>query len=238
MKENKKMSTINEKIEKLLEENRQYFEGKPIAFDGIVDEDTYKISKIKTVFLLKEVNDPDMNKDWTEFMYFVKQQAEVDSMYKTWPNVCLWIEALNNPDADYLDCVDQYGNFATKKLQKNILEVAIVNIKKTAGGGSSNYEEIFEAATKYGHIIEKEIEELILPQLVICGGTFDYAKMIFKVCGDEIKTFPSGAQFFFKNNILYLQFVHPMWFSVNRNILFAYAKNVFKDVRKLLDEDE
>ncbi len=51
---------------------------------------------------------------------------------------------------------------------------------------------------------------------------------------EEIMTFPSGAQYFIRNDVLYLQFVHPMWFSVNRNILFAYAKIVFEDVRSLL----
>ena len=175
------MNNINRAVAELLEKNRQFFDGKPIAFDGVVDEETFKKTNVKTLFLLKEVNDPGMSKDWIDFMEDTKHQASTDSMYKTWPNVCLWIEALRNPEVDYVDCIDEYGNFATKKLQRNLLEVAIVNIKKTAGGGSSNYDEILDAAKRYGHIIREEIEECIMPNLVICGGTFDYAKRMYGV---------------------------------------------------------
>lgn len=227
------MDSINRAVAQLLEENRQFFNGRPIAFDGVVDEATFLKTDLKAAFLLKEINDPNMSKDWTNFMENTKQQAYEDTMYKTWPNVCLWVEALRNPSVNYSDCVDAYGNFATKKLQRNILEVAIVNIKKTAGGGSSSHDEILDAATKYGHVIRTEIEECIMPNLVICGGTFDYAKVIYQIKEHEIHTLPSGAQYFCKNNIIYLRFVHPVWFSVNRNILFAYAKTVFSEVRKL-----
>lgn len=232
------MSNINQKVAALLENNREAFGGKPIAFDGVVDEDTYLNSDIKTLFLLKEVNDPEMNNDWISFMDDIKLQVNKESMYKTWPNVCLWIEALHNPNVEYTYCVDENGNFATKKLQRNLLEVAVVNIKKTAGGGSSNYDEILDAANRYGNVIREEIENCISPQLVICGGTFDYAKIMFNVKDSEVCTFPSGAEYFTKNGILYLQFVHPMWFSVNRKILFAYAKDVFADVLELFSLKE
>ncbi len=232
------MSKINERVANLLEENRELFEGKYIAFDGVVDEERFMKSDIKTLFLLKEVNYPDMEKDWTDFMENTRQQAYADTMYKTWPNICLWLEALHKTDVDFVDCTDEYGNFDTKKLQKNLLETAVVNIKKTAGGGSSKYEEILYAANKYGHIIVEEIEKCICPELVICGGTFDFAKIMFKVENEEIKTLPSGAKYFEKDNIFYLEFVHPMWFMVDRNILFAYAKTVFSDVCKLLKGNE
>ena len=227
------MNTINQAIAHLLEENRMYFGGQPIAFDGVVDETMYESAEIKTLFLLKEVNDPGMQRDWTDFMEYTRQQANEETMYKTWPNICLWLEVLKNSETTYSDCVDVYGNFLTKKLQRNLLETAIVNVKKTAGGGSSNYEEILFASKTYGHVTKQEIE-LIHPQLVICGGTFDFAKMIYGVQREDIKSFSSGAQFFVQDNTIFLQFVHPMWFSVNRNILFAYAKEVFKDVRKEL----
>ena len=226
--------TINQTVRELLENNRALFKGKPIAFDGVVDETMYINSEIKTMFLLKEVNDPDMKEDWTSFMDDTRKQASADFMYKTWPNICLWVEALKDSNVNYTDCMDEYGYFDTKKLQRNILEVAIVNIKKTAGGGSSKHDEILEAANEYGHVIREEIENCIKPQLVICGGTFDYAKNIFDVKKEDVQTLSSGAECFIKKDIVYLQFVHPMWFSVNRNILFAYAKTVFADIRKML----
>ena len=131
-------------------------------------------------------------------------------MYKTWPNVCLWTEVFKNPETSYCDCVDQFGNFDTKKLQRNIRDVAIVNIKKTAGGGSSNYDEILRAAEKYGEITLKEID-LIAPNIVICGGTYDIAKQMCNVKADELCILPCGAEYFVRNGAVFLQFVHPFF---------------------------
>ena len=94
------MNAINGGIAQLLNDNRQFFGGQSIAFDGVVDEETYNKTEIKTIFLLKEVNDPRMSKDWTDFMEHTKTQASKESVYKTWPNVCLWIETLRNPNVD------------------------------------------------------------------------------------------------------------------------------------------
>ena len=227
------MNSINQRIAELLRNNLEVFDNKPIAFGGVVDEETFLKSDIKTIFLLKEVNYPDMVENWN-FIDYVKEEAFSDSLYKTWPNVCLWVEALKNSNANYMDCMNEYGYFNTKKYQKNLLDVGIVNIKKTGGGGSSNYEEISDFAEKCRDILCEEIESIICPNLVICGGTFDYAKTIFHIEPNDIKALPSGAEYFIHNNIIYLSFVHPMWFSVNRNILFAYAKTVFLDVKALL----
>lgn len=87
---------------------------------------------------------------------------------------------------------------------------------------------------KYGDVNRKEIEECIVPQLVICGGTFEYAKKIFGVEKKEIQLLSCGAQYFVKKNIVYIQFVHPSWFSVNRKILFAYAKDVLEEIKKVM----
>ncbi|MBQ6700738.1 MAG: hypothetical protein IJM98_08770 [Oscillospiraceae bacterium] len=228
------MDSINQEIATLFEYNRSCFDNKPIAFDGVVDEESFNKSQIKTIFLLKEVNYPDMDTDWTDFMESIREQAFSASIYKTWPNVCLWMEAMKNENTNYMDCMDENGYFDTKKLQKNLLDIGIVNIKKTAGGGSSKYEEIAYAANKCKDIIKAEIEDIIKPQLVICGGTFDFAKTIFEIKNEDIKIFPSGAEYFIHRGIIYLRFAHPIWYSVNRNILYAYAKTVFPDVKKLL----
>lgn len=48
------MYGINERIAELLENNRYLYEGRPIAFDGVVDEQRYLASEIKTLFYLKK----------------------------------------------------------------------------------------------------------------------------------------------------------------------------------------
>lgn len=124
------MSNINDKIKQLLEDNRKYFEGEPIVFDGVIDEEEFRKSKLKTVFLLKEVNNLEMQEDWVDFTDDVKKETEKNTLYSTWPNICLWMKVLNDSNAQYIDTLDEHGDFATKKLQKNLLQIAVVNIKK------------------------------------------------------------------------------------------------------------
>ncbi len=224
------MERINMEIERLLEENRALFDGKPIAFDGVADESCYMHAKIKTLFLLKEVNWPNMSNDWI-YTAILKETA-YNTKTLDWPNICLWMEAMYNPNITYMDCIQSDGRLNSEMLQKHLREIALVNIKKTAGDGSSKHQMILDAIERYGHLIRKQIDSIILPQLVVCGGTFDYAKRLYPEA--QTSVLPSGAMYFVTNGIVFLQFVHPSWFSVNRSILFAYAKTVFSDVVKLV----
>lgn len=231
---NAEVSGINRKIKALLEENRSLFEGKPIVFDGVVDEAAFLNSGIRTAFLLKEVNDRDRQEDWEDFLdNYVRKQAYTDKMYTTWPNVCLWMEALKEDNIFYRDCLNGNGSFDVDKLQQNLLDIAIVNIKKTAGGSASNHNELVQAADRYGFVVRRQME-LIGPRLVICGGTFEYAKSIFGVEEQRVRMLPSGAEYFQEGETVYLQFVHPVWYTVSRKILFAYAKVTFAEVKNLL----
>lgn len=225
---------VNDRIAQLLEENRYVFDGKFIAFDGAVDEQAYRDSATRTVFLLKEVNNPDMQEDWKDFMKDVRDETSKENPYKTWPNVCMWMETLFNGDTTYEECIALWADTQNKPLQQYLRQIAVVNLKKTAGGGSSSYKELLDAVEKYGHVIYQELE-LLRPRLVVCGGTFELARKMMDVREECVKTLPCGAEYFMDSGVMYLQFVHPMWFSVNRKILYAYAREVFRDVRKVLD---
>ena len=224
---------INKRIAALYEENRHLFEGKPVAFDGVVNEEEFLNAKIRTTFLLKEVNYPDMTDDWTDYLDSLDRGAPVsetnNSLYKTWHNVCLWIELLNNPECSFADCLTSDGRYDEKRLRKNLKQTSIVNLKKTGGGGSSNWNEIKAATEKCAEFITGELNT-IPSNLVICGGTYEFAKILFPKEIKNEKMLPSGAWYFVADNKIYLNFPHPMWYSVNRNILFAYAKEVFKDL--------
>ena len=239
---------MNHAIKKLIETNRPIFQGLPVAFDGVVDEEAYTASAIRTVFLMKEVNGQEIEKkdgqiivkqieqDW-DYTEWLNKQAHDDSeqFYKTWPNICLWTELLRNENTMYMDCMNAYGAFDSMHLRKNLAEIAVINVKKTPGKGSSDYEELRKAAEhpENAALIRSEID-ILNPNLIICGGTFEFAKKIFQVQQEEIMGLRSGAFYFRKDDRVYLEFVHPMWFSVNRNILFAYAKEVFREVKPLL----
>ena len=224
------MNNVNEKIKELIRKAKsEFYQGAPVVFDGIVDEDSFSNVSIKTVFLLKEVNYEERDTDWDFISDFLVGQAYgTDNLYKTWPNVCLWVELIYNENITYNECdID--------KLRANLGKTAIVNIKKTPGKGGSDYNEILKYATSAynAKLIIDEID-IISPNLVICGGTFDFAKKIWKIEDSDVCILPTGARYFLKNNLIFLEFVHPMWYNVNRKILFAYAKEVFLDVKHII----
>ena len=221
---------INESIRQLLEENRELFDGKPIAYDGVVDEEAWNKAPVRTAFLLKEVNDEKMAKDW-DFIGWLAEDAKnpAKKLYFTWQNVSLWMEALYT-GCSFGQCMNERQEPDWKRLRKNILSIGVINLKKTAGGGSSNWQEI-QAAAERNAVLLKAQMEIMDAQLVICGGTFAFAKQVFGA--DKVQTLPCGAGCFVKDGRIYLEFVHPSWYSVNRNILYAYAREVFADAKKI-----
>lgn len=231
---------INKQIHDLIEKNRPIFEGKPIAFDGLTSEVQYKELFPRTIFLLKEVNAPERKDDW-EFATHLNYQANPENdpdhnttwLYKTWHNVCLWMELLERPDATYEKC----QKFNEDILRKKLNYTGVVNIKKTFGAGSSNWDELKKWAflEENKKLIRDEIA-LTEAQLIICGGTFGLAYDIYNGLFSSVETLPSGAQYFVVNNQYFLDFVHPMWFTVKPNILFAYASVVFKEIKTIIDK--
>lgn len=222
---------INENIRQLLEENRGLLDGKPVAYDGVADEETWKNAPVRTAFLLKEVNDKNMAQDW-DFIGWLAEDAKDASkkLYFTWQNVSLWMEALQT-GCSYAQCMNERQEPDWQRLRKNVLSIGVINLKKTAGGGSSDWQEILTAAERNAALLKAQME-IMDAQLVICGGTFEFAKHVFGA--NKVQTLPCGAHCFVQNGRLYLEFVHPSWYSVNRNILYAYAREVFADAKEIL----
>ena len=237
------------------------FEGGRLVYDGVINEGADSV----VVFLLKDSvesgiqkdyeNNRDLNpgvfdeseteerkKPWdlaattkTEAEQQIENYGKKDS-FKHWPSICYWMEALKTNPPSYNE-IDE-----NKDCRENLLDVAIINIKKTSGKGSSD-DKILDRITdkennvlakKYCDIIKKEIKiisQLKKVRLVICGGTFKYAKRIFSPV--TIKPLEkSGAHYFVYNNIIFVEFIHPSQrgAAADKRITYAYAKEVFSEL--------
>lgn len=242
--------SINEQIKELFDEifNDEFkknneLEGQFIEYDGCVKEERYKEQNFKIAFLLKEVNAEDSKENCSlvEWLGSLKtkyeensweNKNEENSWEKTWLNVCYWCEILKNLNANFTDAY----NKEKKKLLENLYDIAIVNIKKTNGKGSSDYQDLEDAIRLYGDATIKEIEELIQPRLVICCSK-DVYYLIQNKINVESKPLDCGTEYFVEKGIYYLKFVHPAWYSVNDNILFAYAKVAFGEIINVIKQN-
>lgn len=219
--------SINEQIKELFDKN---LAGQVIAYDGAVNEEKYNKQDFKVVFLLKEVNNKENKEsgslvDWLATL----NSYEKKTWKKTWLNVCYWCEILKDLNVNFSDIYAKTEEEITKILHN----VAVVNIKKTFGDSKSIYEELQKAIKDYGDLTLYEIEKIIQPKLVICCGTFELAQLLFQTVKQktvQTETLSCGTEYFIEDGIYYLKFVHPAWYVVNNNILFAYAKVTFAEI--------
>lgn len=139
--------------------------------DGIIDKDAWNKAPVKILVILKEPNGEQGNKtpegDYnlcTELSDVKKlKENNVLSKYATWRNVFYWQNGLlniaSNSPISFEEC---------KALSKNgnLNSLAVLNLKKTYGGASSNMKEIETFGDTDKDLILEQIER-IDPDIII-----------------------------------------------------------------------
>ena len=119
--------------------------------DGIVCEEEYSDPHI--LFIMRDTNvskEVDLREDLREW----------GSGWKTWNNAARWAQALLTGCEEYSYEIDR---------REQMRKVAVINIKKEAGGARANKDELIASASAYGKYTLCEIE-LCDPSIIICGG--------------------------------------------------------------------
>ena len=82
-------------------------------------------------------------------------------------------------------------------------------------------------------MIKQEVE-IINPKVILCGDTFEQARLIWGQKGKKRHWLGCGAQFFTAEingqSRVFVEFYHPSA-GIKKAVLFTYAKAVFKDLR-------
>lgn len=242
--------SINEQIKSLYECYFKYCKI-PIAYDGIVNEVVFSVQAHPTLFLLKDAN-PDAREDGNANVQLdlyetanTQKPEQIRISTTTWRNVCRWSKLIAEPGSNEADCWNKNGDFDIENMRKYLNRIAVVNIKKTFGKGVNENRaeysiELVDAVTSYYPLVKEEID-LINPQIIVCGGTFDYIlPMYFSSKKDRNATvhrLSSGARYFIDRNRIYLDFDHP-GSRTSPKILFAYFKETINSMyRELLSQD-
>lgn len=190
--------------------------GEHFVKGGVVNEECYKNSNIKILVLLKEVNDSKKKENWT-LVEHINDQIAKHKFYPTWRQVGIWSYGIQYGFPRF----NEIGS--SSEIDKNIAigltKIAATNLKKSGGSGSSIFEEIMVFAQNQKDLWVKEIE-LMKPDLVICGGTFEIVQAIL---GFSYQTCDSGANYGKELNTTFLDFYHPTY-RVSPRMLYAYLK--------------
>lgn len=221
----------------------------PITYDGVIcnGED----EKCDILYLLKESTCSGYHKyqasEKSKRSWFPKErtwdfiQMTIDiindknlRIEKIWPELCCWTELYRNSEKPYLEMEKKYYQKYENEEYEILKNIAIVNIKKTAGESSSKDDLLTKAANTYGDLIKKEIE-LIDPEIIFCGDTFEQARLIFGKKGSRRNRLDCGTEYFIANDgdkeYLFVDFYHPSA-GIKKAVLYTYAKEVFKDLKK------
>ncbi len=161
----------------------------------------------KTLFLLKEAYDNQgRGQDWWDLSQMIQ---EWDRPYgRMWWTLAYWSYGVKN----LINNRGQIMPFPTeeskwKKAAENLYESAVVNIKKSGGKKTSDWEDLKKYAEEDSDLIWEQICD-INPRLVVCGGTWSIIK-------DYLPTPPKkehdrlGDMVYDVNGRVFIDFWHP-----------------------------
>ncbi|MEK3720580.1 hypothetical protein [Paenibacillus sp. FSL H8-0034] len=177
---------------------------------GVVDEADYENANVKVLMLFKEVNDKGQKENWS-LVDLIQQQLNDQSFLPMWKRVGEWNCGLQVGFPQY--------STASYNMNLGLQWLATTNLKKSGGGGQSNYAVIREHAINNVVLWTSEIE-IMKPELVICGGTFEIVK---EVLGLHTTVSPSGKQVGKALSTTFVQFYHPMY-RISPNVLYSHFK--------------
>ena len=199
------MNRIAEKEDKLFEAWPARQES--FVRDGIVDADEYARSRVKLLFVLKEVNDLGGGGwDLREFL-------RCGGRGLTWNTVTRWIEGIER-----LPCIVPWDELSPidKNRRKRVLrKIAAVNLKKEPGAGVADYDQLREATQRDRQFISAQLS-LYAPDYVICCGTLVKDLLfgpgpisVYPLNDDDWKSTRRGVRYSIVNGTPHIAYLHP-----------------------------
>lgn len=198
----------------------------PFVVDGILDEVSWQSANPKIMFLLKESH---ISSNW----YLIKGNP-IDVTKATNPknihNIFRWNHLIKsavskNKLPDFLE--SQQALIELIKDDHMIRDIAYVNIKKCLGGSTSNSGDIRFFAEKDKGFLCEQISS-INPDIILCGGTFEFYKTIFS--NSILNKISTGL--WKDGNRFIIDFNHPgHWqFPGGQRGLYDKLKNILKNM--------
>jgi len=129
-----------------------------ISKDGILNIDEYRNAKRKILFVMKETNKYEGGS--------LSDLLKNGPKYQMWHTTARWAAGILNNFPEY----QEIGNYDT--LTKAIHKIAVINLKKAAGGSSANMT-IVEAYAHQDKQLLIEQTKSINPDIILACGTFE-----------------------------------------------------------------
>ena len=184
--------------------------GNEAIVDGIVNMAKYRETYPKILWILKEANwnhnedCPPQPKDYNHRVFFKDVTG-----YSKWKRTFKLIIACSfgiiyKPKG--MPVVDEEATINGIKVMHNI---ALINVKKTAGGPASKDAEIRDAYKSHRELLLKQIKQINPDVIINCSRVWDLTNDL----GEEMKDLPvkeeNAARGFYNNEKLVIEYNHP-----------------------------
>jgi len=171
--------------------------------DGIVNSDVWnQKDKKRILYVLKEAYGTDWNEN-TLATWLANDHPKA----RIWKRVAKWTYGIQNTDSNALKAYK--AELSEAEHNSSLDQIAVINLKKSSGNSSSNYDEIDRYAEYDREEIKKEFE-LIDADIIICGSTFKTLNHI--VFGRE-EVVPNENWFYYLKvcgrERLFIDYYHP-----------------------------
>ena len=132
--------------------------------DGVIDEEKFRNARWRILFVLKEPNHQMKTTKGGDIRCWLrgKQVGRAGVMLRY--NLARWAHAILNNFADDLTC-------GKRERQDSLLRTAVINLKKVEGGRSVDMGIVGWYAREDCELLREQIK-LIIPDLIVAGGTF------------------------------------------------------------------
>jgi len=198
--------------------------------DGIVDEEVWNTEPLRVMYFLKEVNGGDKEWDERDYLFNYNIKDEYRKTHSPTINTLIrWQYGINcgkTADWQQVEKSTQDEELQTKLLS----QIALVNIKKTAGGGTVDWNN-FDNYINMPQNIEYLKRQLALynPQVVICGKTAWYMSILKGWKDAEWEETSRGVRFIKENGTIYIDFVHPE-VRAPKNIIYYALLDALEEI--------
>lgn len=183
-------------------------------YDGIVDKELWYKAKHKICFFLKEAYLKE-DKETADLCKWLNK----NDLWRMWWVVSDWIYGIDNTTATFIPTYNENLFDETGSANKRVRSAAIINIKKSNGKTTSEYEDLMPFAKNDSKFIKKQFEEA-KPEIIVCGNTGYYFEIVFGYDPDNnVYAEYNGVKidhgkfnkkgYFWAGDVLIIDFCHP-----------------------------
>jgi len=179
--------------------------------DGIINPNVWYNQNKKVLFVLKEAyHEQVQNENGCQPYNLAKELSTKGPWNSIWNRVAEWSYGIHNTTYENIALYNyNLGEENSKTIMNEYLNrIAIINIKKSGGRSKSESKDLDIYAKEDAEELRKQIFDIILPNIIVCGYTFEQFNSILEIPIDK-KNNHNDNWFYFVGDMIIIDFYHP-----------------------------